>query len=118
VRRLARPAFTDEHPGRSYEGDKTLNYEGDSMTGKTVEYRVYRNGKSKAALPNEHEAFEYLKRSAARHRKAEFVIERREVIFNSLDSADDKKRLNELRRPERDNAIHASIHRNNWDIGR
>jgi hypothetical protein len=87
------------------------------MTG-TVEYRVYRNGKSKAVLPNEAEAFQYLKRSAAHHKKAEFVIERREVIFNSQDNADDKKRLEKLRISDRDNAIHASIHADNWDIGR
>jgi hypothetical protein len=87
------------------------------MTG-TVEYRVYRNGKSKAALPSEAEAFQYLKRSAAHRRKAEFVIERREIIFNSQDNADDKKRLEKLRSSERDNSIHASIHADNWDIGK
>ena len=87
------------------------------MTG-TIEYRVYRNGKSKAALPNETEAFDYLHRSASRHKKAEFVIERREVIFNSHDIAADKKRLQELRSPERDNSIHASIHSSDRDIGK
>jgi hypothetical protein len=87
------------------------------MTG-TVEYRVYRNGKSKAALPNESEAFEYLQRSAKRHRKAEFIIERREVIFNSQDNADDRKRLEKLRISDRDNSIHASIHISDRDIGR
>jgi hypothetical protein len=87
------------------------------MTG-TVEYRVYRNGKSKAALPNESEAFEYLQRSAKRHRKAEFIIERREVIFNSQDNADDRKRLQQFRKPARDNSIHASIHADNWDVVR
>ena len=48
------------------------------MTGSSIEYRVYRNAKSKATLPNEAEALEYLERSASRHRKAEFIIERRE----------------------------------------
>jgi hypothetical protein len=95
----------------------TNSDERDSITG-TVEYRVYRNGKSKAALPNEAEAFEYLERSAKRHRKAEFVIERHEIIFNSHDNADDKKRLEELRRAGRDNSIHASIHISDRDIGR
>jgi hypothetical protein len=88
------------------------------MTGKNIEFRVYRNGKSKAALPSENEALDYLKRSASRHKKAEFVVERREVIFNSYENADDKKRLQEFRKPERDNAIHASIHADNWTIGR
>jgi hypothetical protein len=88
------------------------------MTGKTVEYRVYRNGKSKAALPSETEAYDYLKTSASRHKKADFVIERRETIFNSQDNADDKKRLEKLRSSERDNSIHASIHADNWDIGK
>jgi hypothetical protein len=88
------------------------------MTGKTVEYRVYRNGKSKAALPTEGEAFDYLKRSASRHKKADFVIERREIVFNSFENSDDKKRLDELRRPQIDNSIHASIHSDNWDIGK
>jgi hypothetical protein len=87
------------------------------MTG-TVEYRVYRNGRSKAALPSEAEAYDYLKTSASRHKKADFVIERRETIFNSHDNADDKKRLEELRRPDRDNSIHASIHISDRDIGR
>jgi hypothetical protein len=87
------------------------------MTVKIVEYRVYRNGKSKAALPTEAEAFDYLKRSAMRHHKAEFVIERREIIFNSHENAADKKRLIELRKPQHDNSIHASIHESDWDIG-
>jgi len=86
------------------------------MTEKTVEYRVYRNGKSKAALPTETEAFDYLKRSASRHKKADFVIERREIIFNSFENPDDKKRLETVR--IRDNAIHASIHISDRDIGR
>jgi hypothetical protein len=88
------------------------------MTGKTVEYRVYRNGKSKAVLPSENEALDYLKRAASHHKKSEFVIERRDVIFNSYENADDKKRLQEFRKPERDNAIHASIHISDRDIGR
>ena len=32
-----------------------------------VEYKVYRDGKSRAVLPTELEALEYLKKSALRH---------------------------------------------------
>ena len=75
------------------------------MTKYNVEYRIYRNGKSKAALPNETEAFEYLKRAALRHKMAEFIIERREVIFDSHENSQDRDRLNEIRMPEQDRDI-------------
>jgi len=87
-----------------------------------IEFRVYRNGRSKAVLATELEAFEYLKESASRHAKAEYFIEKREIIFDSHENAEDRKRLSELRKPhqkpERSNAIHASIHADNADIGR
>jgi len=86
------------------------------MTRSNVECRVYRNGKCKAVLPNENEAFEYLKRSALRHKKADFIIERREIIFDSRENLNDKKRLNGFRSPS-DNAIHASIHMQDREIG-
>jgi hypothetical protein len=88
------------------------------MTKHNAEYRIYRNGKSKAALPSETEAFEYLKRAAISHKKAEFIIEKREVIFDSHENVQDQKRLNEFRGATQDNVIHASIHPENWDIGR
>jgi hypothetical protein len=87
-----------------------------------VEFRVYRNGRSKAVLATELEAFEYLKQSAQRHAKAEYFIEKREIIFDSHENAEDRKRLDELRKAqgklERSNAIHASIHADNAGIGR
>lgn len=81
-------------------------------------FRVYRNGKSKAVLPTETEAFEYLKSAVTRHKKAEFIIERMEIVFDSHGKAEDMKKLNEMRTPRRDNAIHASIHEFDRDIGR
>jgi hypothetical protein len=87
------------------------------MPNKNVQYRIYRNGKSKAVLPSESEAFEYLKQSAQRHLKADFTIERRETVFNSHEDAEDKKRLSQFRR-SRENFIHASIHASDWNIGR
>jgi hypothetical protein len=87
------------------------------MKHKDLEYCIYQNGKSKAVLPTESEAFEYLKRSALRHPEAEFAIEKRELIFDSFGRAQDKKRLSEFRKPKRDNTIHASIHACDWDIG-
>ena len=75
------------------------------MTKYNGEYRIYRNGKSKAALPNETEAFEYLKRAALRHKKAEFVIEKREIIFDSHENSQARDRLNEIRMPEQDRDI-------------
>src|SRR5271154_5142994 len=76
--------------------------------------KVYRDGKSRAVLPTELEALEYLKKSALRHAESDYVIEKREIIFDSHENAGDKKRLTELRqpqrKPERDNSIHASIH--------
>jgi hypothetical protein len=85
-----------------------------------VEYKVYRDGKSRAVLPTELEALEYLKKSALRHAESDYVIEKREIIFDSHENAGDRNRLTELRKPqrkpERDNSIHALIHADNADI--
>ena len=87
-----------------------------------VECKVYRDGKSRAVLLTELGALEYLKESALRHATSDYVIEKREILFDSQENAKDKKRLTELRKPQRkparDNSIHASIHADNADIGR
>jgi hypothetical protein len=61
-----------------------------------VEYKVYRDGKSRAVLPTELEALEYLKNSALRHAESDYVIEKRKIIFDSHENAGDRKRLTEL----------------------
>ena len=88
------------------------------MKHKSIEFRVFRNGKCKAILPNETDVFEYVKVSAKHHPKSHFFIEKREIIFDSRDNIEDERQLNEYRKPVRDNAIHASIHPSDWDIGK
>jgi hypothetical protein len=56
--------------------------------------------------------------AAQRHPKAHFTIEKREIVFDSRENVDDQKRLTEMRKPQRSNAIHASIHASDLDIGR
>jgi hypothetical protein len=60
-------------------------------------YSVYRKEQSIKILSSKTEAFDYLKKNALRHKRANFRIEKIETLFDSSRYPKDKNKLNKFR---------------------
>jgi hypothetical protein len=87
------------------------------MRDKEYRYRIYRNEKSIMPFVSEEEAFDYLKKNALRHKKAEFRIEKTETLFDSSKHPKDRKLLKEFRGQQGDNSNRVSSDKADSDIG-
>jgi len=79
---------------------------------------VYRDDQLVSAVDRREEAMSLVKAEAKEHRSARLRILRAYVIFDSFANKANKELVELLRGEKKDNAIHASIHLSDKDIGR
>jgi hypothetical protein len=65
----------------------------------------------------EEDAFALVRSEARKHREAEFRVEKTETVFDSVREPRDKQSLQRIRSPRKTNAIHGSIHPEDWKVG-
>ena len=87
------------------------------MKNENLQYRVIVDNKITKTFPSEQQALMYVQRTSQRHRKAEFLIEQFEVIFDFQNTPSHKRLLDAFREERWDNSIHASIRSSDRDIG-
>jgi hypothetical protein len=87
------------------------------MKNENLQYRVIIDNKVTITFPSEQAALMYVQRTSQRHRKAEFIIEQFEIIFDFQKTPSHKRLLDAFREERFDNSIHASIHSGDSDIG-
>ena len=87
------------------------------MQKETTAYRIIVDGIVRKTVPSEQEALMYVKRMSQRHRRAEFIIEQFEAIFDFQNIQSHKKLLKAFRDERWDNSIHAGIRTLDSNIG-
>jgi len=65
----------------------------------------------------EEQAYALVRTEAKKHMESEFKIEKTETVFDSVAKPKDKLSLHTIRNPRNTNAVHASIHPEDWKVG-
>ena len=80
-------------------------------------YCVYMDKSVMGTFTVEEQAYALVRTEAKIHRESEFMIQKTETVFDSITEPRDKLSLHMIRNPRKSNAVHASIHREDWKIG-
>ena len=80
-------------------------------------YIIYMDNKEVGTSTNEEQAYALVRTEARIHSESEFKIEKTETVFDSNAVPRDKLSLHMIRNPRKSNAVHASIHQEDWNIG-
>jgi len=87
------------------------------MTNSKSCYVIYMDDAQIGTFTIEEQAYVLVRTEAKKHLESEFKIEKTETVFDSDAKPRDKLSLHMIRNPRRSNAIHLSIHREDWKIG-
>lgn len=87
------------------------------MTSVKCIYIIYMNNNAIETSTNEEQAYAVVRAQARIHSESEFKIEKIEKVFDSDAVPRDKLSLHMIRNPRKSNAVHASIHQEDWKIG-
>jgi len=87
------------------------------MTISKSSYIVYMDDAEIGTFAIEEQAYALVRTEARIHSEPEFRIEKTETIFDSVAKPRDKLSLHMIRNSRKTNAVHASIHPEDWKVG-